>query len=282
MCNEVNRPVIAAMMAAGLLLSSCGGSKTRELAESLFSQAETALDEGRYAQALTLIDSIKNACPDQIEIRRKSLHVAARANEQLTVRKLEQADSIFMVTGIAADSLSRLVKKVDNPVEPYFVSAKLDPAAVQTTTGLQACMSPDGHFYVISTLTGRSVKSTSVSVSDGSASATTATVAYDGERNDRSGGKEIITFVGAECDSLGSFVSKNRHKPLTVTFHGDKDYSMAMPAAQVEAMATLRDYYEITRKATVAALEKERLTRALDLARSQAARTFQVPETDEK
>ena len=57
---------------------------------------------------------------------------------------------------------------------------------------------------------------------------------------------------------------------------------MAMPAAQVEAMATLRDYYEITRKATVAALEKERLTRALDLARSQAARTFLVPETDEK
>lgn len=281
MCNVVNKRAVAAVLVTALL-AGCSGSGTRELAESLYTQAESALDEGRYAEALSLTDSIKNACPDQIDIRRQSLHIAARANEGLTLRRLEQADSLFNVTGIAADSLSRLVKKVDNPVEPYFVSAKVDPASVQTTTGLQARMSPDGHFYVISTLTGRSVKSTSVSVSDGSASATTSTVAFDGERNDRSGGKEIITFVGAECDSLGRFVSENRHKPLTVTFHGEKDYSMPMPAAQIEAMATLRDYYEVTRKATVAALEKERLTRALDLARSQAARTFTVPETNEK
>lgn len=281
MCNEVNKLAAAAVLAAALF-TACSGSKTKELAESLYSQAETALDEGRYDEALSLTDSIKNACPDQIELRRQSLHIAAKATEGITLRKLEQADSLFAALGAAADSLSRLVKKVDNPVEPYFVSAKVDPASVQTTTGLQARMSPDGHFYVISTLVGRSVKSTSVSVSDGSASAATATVAFDGERNDRSGGKELITFVGAECDSLGRFVSENRNKSLTITFHGEKDYSMSMPAAQVEAMATLRDYYEISRNATVAALEKERLTRALDLARSQAARTFPVADTDEK
>ncbi|MDE5918369.1 MAG: hypothetical protein K2H05_02535, partial [Duncaniella sp.] len=47
---------------------------------------------------------------------------------------------------------------------------------------------------------------------------------------------------------------------------------LSQPAA--EEIATLYEYANTIRQAKVAAIEKERLTRAVDIARSQAARTF--------
>ena len=279
MYNEINKMLLGAVLLP--LIASCGGSAAREQALALYDQAETALNENRYELALTLTDSIKNACPDQIEIRRKALHIAARANEGLILHRLEQADSVLAFTAAVGDSLSRLVKKVDNPIEPYYICASVDPASLHGSTGLQARMSPDGDLYIISSLTGRQLKSTSVSVSDGSASASTATVACDGERNDRSMGAEVITFMGVECDSLAHFISLNRDRALTLTFHGATDYSMPLPTAQVQAIATMRDYSATLRRARIASLEKERLTKALDIARSQAARTY-VEKQDEK
>ncbi|MDE6378775.1 MAG: hypothetical protein K2K72_08535, partial [Duncaniella sp.] len=164
--------------------------------------------------------------------------------------------------------------------EPYFISASVDPASLKGSTGLQARMRPDGHFYIISSLTGRKVNSTSVSVTDGATSAATTPVAHDGERNDRAMGSEVITFMGVECDSLGHFISLNRDRKLTLTFHGSTDYSMPLPAAQAEAIATLWDYSVTLRKAKVASLEKERLSRALEIARNHAARTY-VDDSDE-
>lgn len=281
MFKEVNRTAIATMALAGLfMLTACGDSASRRQAQDLYSQAEQALDEGRYEQTLLLTDSIKNSFPDQIEIRRRSLHLASRATEGLTLKRLEQADSLLAVTAVAGDSLSRLVKKVDNPIEPYYISASVNPASLKGSTGLQGRMSPDGHFYIISSLTGRKVNSTSVSVSDGASSASTASVAHDGERNDRSMGSEVITFMGVECDSLGHFLSLNRDRKLTLTFHGSSDYSIPLPPSQAEAIATLWDYSATLRKAKVASLEKERLSRALELARSHAARTY-VENSDE-
>ena len=281
MYKEVNKLAIACLTFSSLaVMTACGDSASQRLARSLYAQSEEALEQGRYEQALALTDSIKNSCPDQIEIRRRALHIASRATEGLTLKLLEQADSLLAATAVAGDSLSRLVKKVDNPIEPYFVTATVDPASIKGVTGIQARMSPDGHFYIMSSLTGRRVNSTSVSVSDGVSSAATTPVAHDGERNDRSMGAEVITFMGVECDSLGHFVSLNRDRKLTLTFHGSSDYSVPLTAAQAEAIATLWDYSVTLRKAKVASLEKERLSRALELARSHAARTF-VENSDE-
>ncbi|MDE6378399.1 MAG: hypothetical protein K2K72_06620, partial [Duncaniella sp.] len=158
MFKEVNRLSVAAALAAGLfIVTACGESASRRQAQELYTQAEQALEEGCYEQAIELTDSIKNSCPDQIEIRRRSLHIASRATEGLTVKRLEQADSLLAVTAVRGDSLSRLVKKVENPIEPYFISASVDPASLKGSTGLQARMSPDGHFYIISSLTWRKV-----------------------------------------------------------------------------------------------------------------------------
>ena len=127
---------------------------------------------------------------------------------------------------------------------------------------------------MLSSLKAKSVKSTSVTVSNGTDEARTSIVAYDGERNDRSMGAEVITFIGAECDSVGKFISSNVNSPLTLTFNGSTSYSMSLPTAQAKEIALVYDYASTLRRFKVASLEKERLSRALDIARSQAARTF--------
>lgn len=74
----------------------------------------------------------------------------------------------------------------------------------------------------------------------------------------------------------------HRSQPMTLTFNGSSTYSMPLPQSQIQEIATLYEYSTIMRQAKVAALEKEKLTRALDIARAQAAKTFVEKTDDEK
>lgn len=257
-----------------LLAVSCGGNGDAEKAGRLLDEARRSFEAGQFAQAIALTDSIKNAYPREIEIRREALHLSTRATEGLSLKKLQEADSLTVVLGIVGDSLQRQMKFVNNPIEGYYIAATADPMKFVVSTGLQARVSPNGDFYLISSLKGKSVKSTSIEVSSNGAKASTSVVPHDGERNDRSMGAEVITFMGVECDSVGNFVSRHVNEPLTLTFVGTGTYSTPLSAAQAKEIATAYDYATVTRRFKVASLEKERLTRAVDLARTQAARTY--------
>lgn len=261
-------------LAAVAILTSCSGSADTEKAQALLSEATAAYNAHNYTDALTLTDSIKSAYPTEIDVRRRALHLATRATEGLTVQRLQNADSLVAVLGVKGDSLQRLVKFVKNPIEGYYTGASTNPESVGAVNGLQARISPDGDFYIISSLKGKAVKSTSVSVSCDGQSASTTSVAHDGERNDRSMGAEVITFMGVECDSLGRFIEQHRNTPMTLTFHGSTSHSMPLPAAQASEIATLYEYATTLRQAKLASIEKERLIRVLDIARGQAAKTY--------
>lgn len=260
----------------GLILfaTACGGDADKEKASSLLEQAQRAFEAKNYTETLALTDSIKNAYPKQIDIRREALHLSTRATEGLTLQRLQKTDSLTAVLGVEGDSLQRLMKFVSNPIEGYYIAASADPSKFFGTNGLQARVSPDGDFTLMSSLKAKSVKSTAIEVSAGGEKAVTATVAHDGERNDRSMGAEVITFIGAECDSVGRFISAHVNEPITLTFIGSGSYSMPLPASQAKEIALAYDYSSLTRRFKVAVLEKERLSRAVDIARSQAARTF--------
>ena len=275
------RSLLSAIASLAMLVA-CTGSGDKDKAQALLDEATAAYDARDYARALTLTDSIKSAYPGEIDIRRQGLHLATRATEGLTVQRLQEADSLVAVLGVRGDSLQRLVKFVKNPIEGYYTGVSTNPESVGSVNGLQARISPEGDFYIISSLKGRSVKSTSVSVSCNGQNASTASVAHDGERNDRSMGAEVITFMGIECDSLGHFINLHRSTPMTLTFNGAASYSMPLPQAQASEIATLYDYAVTLRQAKLASIEKERLTRALDIARNQAAKTYVDSPVDEK
>lgn len=257
-------------------LAACGDANGTKEAARLVEEANTALEAKNYSLAQSLADSVRTAYPRAIDQRREAIHISAVANEGLNLRRLESADSLLAVLGVRADSLGRLVKFVSNPIEGYYIAAGADPLDTYNTTGIQARLSPERIFYIISTLKGKSVNSTSVSVSDGTTSASTATVAHDGERNDRSRGAEVITFMAPECDSVGRYILEHRTAPLTLTFNGQggASHSVRLPARCVGETATLYEYAVILHQAYLTSVEKERLTRAVDISRSQAARTF--------
>lgn len=266
--------ILLASIASLGLYTSCAGSGDKAKAQALLDEATAAFDAGNYAGSLTLTDSIKAAYPAEIEVRREALHLATRATEGLTVQRLQSADSLVAVLGVRGDSLQRLVKFVNNPIEGYYVGINSPSGGIVGSNGIQARISPDGDFYIISSLKARQIKSTSVTVSCDGASASTSVVEHDGERNDRSMGAEVITFMGVECDSLGRFIEQHRGMPMTLTFNGASAYSMPLPEAQASEIATLYDYATTLRRAKVASIEKEKLTRALDIARMQAAKTY--------
>lgn len=263
-----------AVFGLALLAAACSGNGDKEKATLLLDEAQKAFEARNYVEALALTDSIKSAYPKQIDIRREALHLSTRATEGLTLMRLQQADSLTAVLSAQGDSLQRLMKFVSNPIEGYYIAASADPSKFFGTNGLQARVSPDGGFTLMSSLKAKSVRSTAIEVSAGGEKASTSAVAHDGERNDRSMGAEVITFIGAECDSVGRFISRHVDEPMTLTFIGSGTYSMPLPAAQAKEIAIAYDYSTLTRRFMVAALEKERLTRAVDIARSQAARTY--------
>lgn len=276
--NHICHLGLTLLIGAPLLLTSCGNGDTQK-AQALLDNARDAYENKNYATSLLLIDSIKNAYPREFDIRREALHLSTLATEAQTLCQLESADSLTAVLGALGDSLQRNIKFVSNPIEGYYVTKSVNPTSFTGSTGIQARMTPDGDFYIMSSLKAKPVKSTSVTVSANGKEARTATVNYDGERNDRSMGAEIITFMGVECDTVGKFIYENIHTPMTLTFNGNGSYSQALTSKEAEEIATLYEYAATIRKFKLASLEKERLTRALDLARSQAARTYVVKDS---
>ncbi|MCM1077724.1 MAG: hypothetical protein NC411_10240 [Bacteroides sp.] len=280
--DHISNISLSAVMSLALMACSCGGNGDTEKAQALLDEAQSAFEAKDFSRAITLTDSIKNAYPREIDVRREALHLSTKATEGLTLQRLQQADSLSAVLAVRGDSLQRLIKFVPNPIEGYYVAASVDPTKFFGTNGIQARVSPDGDFYLMSSLKTKKVNSTSIEVSTDGGSASTSTVAHDGERNDRSMGAEVITFIGAECDSVGHFIADNSNRPITLTFIGSSTYSMPLPEKQVQETALLYDYATTLRRFKVASLEKERLSRAVEIARSQAARTYVEKESEEK
>ena len=261
-------------IASAMLLAACSSGNEKEKAQALYDEAAAAVESQDFNRAVILIDSIKSAYPSQIDIRRNSLHILALANEGLALRHLESADSLVAVLQAETDAMSAEIIAVDNPVEQYFVVKGTDPTKFYSRDGLQARMTPDGDLYLISSLASRKVQSTAIAVECDGNRAETATVAYDGERNDRSMGSEVITFMGAECDSVARFIAENADKRITLIFEGSKPYSMILPENQANEIATLTRYAGLVRQLKGAMIEKEKQSRILETARSQAARTY--------
>ncbi|MCM1519960.1 MAG: hypothetical protein NC098_04165 [Lachnoclostridium sp.] len=277
--SNVTTKILAGIVPA-LMLASCSGNSDNEKALSLYAEAEEAIETNDFNGALMLIDSINKAYPKAIDVRRKSMHLKARVNEGLALARLESADSLAAVLQAEIDSMSTGLELIKNPVENYYVAKGVNPSKFIGTDGIQARMSPEGDLYLMSSLGSHKVESTSITVGCNGEEATTAVVNYDGERNDRSMGAEVITFMGVECDSVARFIADHAGEKMQLTFNGKTSYRMNLPEQMAEDIATLTRYAMKVRALKSALVNKERQKKILDTARSQAARTYN--EADEE
>ncbi len=275
MFNAVNKLTLCALVAATLAACGSSGSKDTESAAKLVADAENAIENHKYAEAIELLDTLQVRYPKEVEIQRKAMNVRPLAIEGLTISEMEQTDSLLAVASWQVDSLAPLFKTIadEKLVEPYRV-IKSATGDLFSTTGIESRLTQAGEFYMISSLNGNPVKHTSVSLSSQAERATTDNIPYDDAINYRSGNSEMITFTSTRCDTLGRFAIAHDNVKLTLTFHGKRDYSMTLYPKAVHSIAdTYRMADAISRKNTL--MKRQELLRAkLQLARDQRARTL--------
>lgn len=264
--------VTAVLLIAGSVITACSDGD-KDKAQALYNEATAAVEDGEYSKAIELLDSIDKAYPSQVNLRRTGMHLKAKAIEGYTVAELQTTDSLLAVATSDSEAMKEVVTFVSNPVEGYYVASTQKDVAVEANEGLHSRISPDGVFYVISSAKAGTL-STGVELSANGVRATSAQIQPDGERNDRSRGSEIITFTQMECDTLGHFALDHVGEPLTLTFTGEKNRSITLPAAHAKALADMYAAANIFRRLRLLQLKKNKLEQQLTIARSQQARTY--------
>ncbi|MBS5437134.1 MAG: hypothetical protein U0N52_03530 [Muribaculaceae bacterium] len=264
--------ILTATAISFVLFASCGQSDTGEAeARKLLTEAQAALENGDAKLSLSLLDSLDSRFAKYVSVRRDGINLRARAQERYFQRELEMADSLAAVLAVRVDSIKNTrLRWVNEPMEGYYIAegSELPP------TGVEGRLTPEGEFFMVSSLQGHPISHTAISLTDGAGkSARSADVAYDGEANRRSGGNERIYFAGEGIDTIGHFAFENRRGPLTLTFEGNTVYTRPLTTGELENLATVYEYAWSLRQMKVAGLRHESLERKLDIARQQVART---------
>lgn len=274
MFNVLSRYLAIASL--GILLFACSDKEAKQ-AQMLLEQAQLQYENGQYAAAMELLDSIDTAYPAQVDIRREAMHLKPQIIEKESLLQLQSTDSIIALLTIESENLRESLKHVDDGFEGYYTTKKLAGKIPAEKEGIYARMSPDGVYTIVSSAK-KGTESNAVKLSSGTDEAVSGTVEYDGERNDRSRGPEIITFMPNECNMLGEFAVQHVGEPLQVTFIGKKNYTIKLDKDQAEAVSELYTASDVFSRLRSAQLEKTRLERQIDIARSQAARTYREKE----
>lgn len=272
--------VTKGLMAILLSLSIAGCSGDHDAAEALRSQAIAAIEASDPAGALILLDSLDRAYPAEVKTRRAAMSLRPKAIELQTLRELEVNDSLTVQAQLVAESMKDLVtfRQGSGGVDGYYVAASAADAVPSSAEGLYPRMTPEGAFYIISSAR-KGTRSTAVALSaTGEGEARTPAVAHDGERNDRSLSAELITFLPAESDTIGSYAFEHADasNPLNLTFYGEgQPRTITLPPSQLRALAELYAASKVYSRLRILNIQKNKLEQQLMLSRSQQARTME-------
>ena len=80
---------------AALLLVSCGENGAQKQAEQMLSKAGTCYEEGKYDEALTVIDSLRKVFPNAIDTRKKALKLYQDIELKKAQQELAMTDSLL-------------------------------------------------------------------------------------------------------------------------------------------------------------------------------------------
>ncbi|MCM1483621.1 MAG: hypothetical protein NC043_04735 [Muribaculaceae bacterium] len=272
MLQEVTKGfVISALIGAACLVGGCSES-SRQAGERRVAEAREKYEAGDYSGALAIIGEIDSLYRGELDVRRAAMHLKPQILEQLALRELTENDSLIAVTSWLADSLSRDMRFVSNSIEGYYVS-RTEPADINGRPGLYARMSPDGQFYMVA-VNAPGARSNAISVTVAGESASSATLPSDGERVDRSGRSEVLTFMQIECDSVGSLISRHSGEPASLTFLGGKPTTVSLTPDQTRAIAQVYTAAQAFTDMKLLQVRKARLEKTLTVARNQTARTM--------
>lgn len=281
MLNAVSKYLSPLLLLGGLsLLGSCSGTDAeRTAAESLVAEASAALQRGDFVRAESLLDSVSNSYPKQIDAGRSALALRPQVIVRKTEQEIVDLQALMQYTAAYADSLSAKFKKVPagkDVFEPYMIHSDV-PSNWRDKTTAVSRLTPSGEFYVISSLGATGVKHTALKLSANGISVTSGSVPFDD--TDRLS-RESVRFSGEKADTLGAFAMQmDGRGPLTLEFIGSKKAPKAtLNAKEAHAMA---DTYRLSRAMQTLTSGNSRLQQLkakLQLAHDQVSRTTKEEE----
>lgn len=229
-----------AILAFVSIVQSCGNNSNNI---DLLSQAQSAYEIGNYTLSMQLLDSLKQNS-DDIEQLKKGLHLRTLNQESIIKNEIAINDSLITVLekeNMLYDGKFKYIKHKDM-VEGYYVHKTIAGDAGNTErTIIEPRIDENDMFYMVSYLSGKDVKHTSVALKTKSGLVTSKTIAYDNARNYRynSGGVtyESITFDNAQCDTLGCFIADNINSRINLVFQGKKSHTIVLNDKYKNAIA---------------------------------------------
>lgn len=285
MYNAINKPIatLSAAIAVALAATSCGTSASdKAAAEALVAQADSATEAQNYTLAVELLDTLRSRYPAEIEAQRAGMALRPKAEQGATMREMERTDSLSAYTAYRIDSLKGTFALVHDPKLgadfDYYVVKELAKSTLMERNGVEGRVEPTGEFKVLTSLVSNPVRHTSISLSSSAGEVSSATIAPDGERNFRISGSEMMTMLGAECDTLGAWLNgAAKGAPVKLTFKGQRTYTIPLAAADRRSLSDgwlLASLMKEQRRLTV---RRDFLERRLALSRDQMARTTPDP-----
>ena len=266
---------MCALLPLGILCAcSAGKDGSDSAAMQLLEQSKAELDSGNPEAALRLVDSLYSTWPAETAVLKEGMLLRPRAMEMLSEQGIARCDSAIEAAKAEIERLRARMKWVNEKgmVEGFWIDKDAYKSDFFNTTGVQARVSEIGQFYIVSSV-NPGIGHTSVSVSAGGGSASTPAVPYDGESNYRIGGGEVITFSPEQSDTIGKFLSAQRSRGgVTLSFNGKGRRSVKLSAAAAEGMANAWRLSEAMSAGRDTAIERQRLQRQLELARTQQQR----------
>lgn len=256
-------------------LISCGNNST-EQAKILLSDANTAVENGNYILAVSLLDSLDAKYPKEVSIRRSAMNLRPKAMEGLIINEIEKNDSILISLQMEKEKISNNFEFVNNSnlVEGYYIP-KSDKSNILTKNGIQARIAPNGEFYIISSVIGKKLKHNSISLCVNNEVATTQSVDINNDRNYRNNNVESVTFLSKECDTIGVLAEKYINKKGRIIFIGDKNLTITIEPKELNNLANTHRYATVLTQINKAISNRKLLEEKLQLARDQFARTLQ-------
>ena len=277
MLNAVKSLIIGIIAIA--ILSSCDSSdneRNNSDAQALLAEIQSAVESRNFDRAILLLDSLDKAFPKAIEQRKIATSIRPKAIEGQTIRQIEINDSTTAAFQCERDSLMRAFVKIEKAVllAPYFVHKSLAGKSIFERTGVEPRISDEGELSLTTSVVGRNCLHTSITLSapDGT-SVSTPVANYDGERNVRENGTEMIVFSASEAMPLVEFAKRHNGERLTLRFNGKTSFSQPLTDVEHKSLAASASLAEIQSQIKTLELGHTRLEHQLQIARDQSART---------
>lgn len=274
---QIKKFSLSFLAAVSVVLSGCTEKKEVEglgeiSAKDLENTINQNIEEGKYAEALNLIDTLNVKFPQDVEARKATMLSRAKAMEGLIRDSIPLCDERISALQAEMDSLKQFLTPVEEKGLPGYIIDK-STSKTNLTQGnniqprLGDALSPwslavgiDGNIDV----TGMSVvtEDTTIYVEAKAAS----------ERRVKGSGRELFSFSAEEVDQIAPFMNGNSNSPVKLIVHGvRKDVAIPISATTQNAISRIYRFSLLREEKRKALLRRELLERKLIVAQNQVA-----------